>query len=350
MTLPSTGYATAAPDNPASALTDFSLWIDLSQMPVDWWTAVDTSDGTKGRAAVDSSGTELAVDWINFNDSTETGWLRVLWAGSLATSGTQTIRIYPPVAANASVAASDTYGRNNAYNSGWHGYWPVFSDANDRTANARNMTAEGGVTIGGSSAGPFGVATTFDGTDDYLWTTSLHPGGSTPYTVMGWGQAGTVHIGGMIGQSNASDQATFYFRPRNSASGSRFTDIGYKEINLTDDTSWHLYSMRWDGSDILGKTDTGSNVTLAASSSSLHVATGGRLAIGRISPFTQYWLGDIAGAQVHQVARSDAWMDTEHAQTVDNSTFWTTWSWNAGGGGGTAVPVFAHHYRTLARA
>lgn len=119
MALPATTYDTATLVNPSSSLTDFALVVDLSRMSAAWWAAVDTTDGTKGRAAKDSGPTELACDWLDFDSVNETGWLRVKWSGTLASSGTQTLRVYPPQAANASVSASDTYGSNNAYNANY---------------------------------------------------------------------------------------------------------------------------------------------------------------------------------------------------------------------------------------
>src|SRR6056297_96504 len=93
-------YATATVTNPSSALTDFTLIIDLSTLPQDWWDAVTSSDGTKGRASKGDGTTELACDWIDFDDTAETGLLRVLWSGTLASTGTQEVRIYPPLSGN----------------------------------------------------------------------------------------------------------------------------------------------------------------------------------------------------------------------------------------------------------
>ena len=41
-------------------------------MPASFWSEVDTADGTKGRVT-DESNSELAVDWIGFDNSAETG-------------------------------------------------------------------------------------------------------------------------------------------------------------------------------------------------------------------------------------------------------------------------------------
>ena len=75
MTLPATMYSKNTIPNPTSALTNFSVMIDLANMGADWWTANGTeADGTKGRAAKDD-GTELATDWIDFDHAAETGWV-----------------------------------------------------------------------------------------------------------------------------------------------------------------------------------------------------------------------------------------------------------------------------------
>jgi len=185
MALPSTTYDTATLVNPTSSLTDFTLIVDLSRMSAAWWAAVDTSDGTKGRAAKDLGPTELACDWIDFDDSAETGLLRVKWSGTLSDTGTQTLRIYPPVAANASVAASDTYGSDNAYDSDWAAYWPLHDEV-DRTANGYDLTAQGGVTVGGAT-GKLGAATDFDGSDDNLKNTTAAPVPmDSACTIMAW--------------------------------------------------------------------------------------------------------------------------------------------------------------------
>jgi hypothetical protein len=108
-------FAVATISNPASAQTDFSLLVDLSTMPAEWWASVDTADGTKGRAAKDDGATELATDWIDFDSGAETGLVRVKWTGTLASSGVQKVRIYSPRASRSSYGATDTYGSDNAY-------------------------------------------------------------------------------------------------------------------------------------------------------------------------------------------------------------------------------------------
>jgi hypothetical protein len=60
-------------------------------------------------------------------------------------------------------------------------YWPLDAEglAEDQTANNRDGTAEGGISVGSFATGPFDVddtgATTFDGTDDRITSASYSP-------------------------------------------------------------------------------------------------------------------------------------------------------------------------------
>jgi hypothetical protein len=102
MSIPNTAYAEATVTNPSSNLTDFTLAIDLSLLPSEWWALVNTTDGTRGRVCKGDGVTELPGDWIDFNSSNQTGVLRTKWSGTLSSSGIQTLRIYPPNTGNTS--------------------------------------------------------------------------------------------------------------------------------------------------------------------------------------------------------------------------------------------------------
>ncbi len=135
----------------------------------------------QGRATK-TDDTELACDWINFDNGAETGLLRVKWSGTLAASGTQTLRVYPPVEANDSVAVGALFGSRNTYDAYWQGYWPLAADFNDRTSRVNHASATGSPTAGGIS-GHFGNATSFDGSTQYL--KAIGPT-SKPLTYMAW--------------------------------------------------------------------------------------------------------------------------------------------------------------------
>lgn len=142
---PATTYDTvSATLTNGASMTDPLFAVDLADMTSAWWAAVDTSDGTKGRVYT-STGTELACDWIDFNSGTQTGQLRVKWSGTVLAGGSVTLHVYPPVAANASVGVSDTYGQYNAYPATLEVYLPLGGSLDDRTGNGRDATVNSGV-------------------------------------------------------------------------------------------------------------------------------------------------------------------------------------------------------------
>ncbi len=64
-------------------------------------------------------------------------------------------------------AKNSTYGAQNVWTNGYEAVYHLDSDFTDSTANANNMSGNGGV-IAGNVTGKLGSATNFDGIDDYL--------------------------------------------------------------------------------------------------------------------------------------------------------------------------------------
>jgi hypothetical protein len=332
MTLPSTGYATAVATNPSSSLTDFSLWVDLSLLPVAFWTACTSTDKTKLRVAIDSSGTELAFDAIAFDTGAKTGFLRAKWDGSLSDSGTQTLRIYPSDSGNTSYAAGDTYGQYAAYDSGWKGYWPLQADLNDRTSNANNLTNNGSL-VPGDVAGKFGNATSFNGTTQYGQGTQISP--TLPHTMLGWIKTTTLsrHNSVMSNQGDyGNDQYALWIDGSNVTSVvSRIDSTSYGPATTTvpSASTWTQVGAVFASSTsrfaskngVLGTENT------AASSGTFNTGGGSRVRVG--NSIYGFFLGDLQDIQYHAANRSAGWLAEEYSQTNDNATFWGTWTWNA---------------------
>lgn len=339
---PSTGYAVATASNPASALTDFTLMVDLSTMPALWWSTVDTTDGTKGRTFKDDGVTELAVDWIDFDDTAETGWARIKWSGSLASTGTQKVRIYPPVAANASVAQGDTYGQHNAYASHWAAYWTFDGgDLTDRTSNNVDLTNNGATT---GATGKVGEAFDFEFSEsDYLDSSSV-PATAYPVTVMAWMQAESLpSVNGEDGTLIAIYRSgTFEWlitvqiddsSTPNNAPVCRTRDAGLATAthgSAMSAATWHFVDAHATSSEVAINLDRGTEVTQAHSETPTNINL---TEVGRnLQGGGREWDGLIDDLQVHSVELADAWRDHEHDQTNSQSTFWGTWTWVAAGG------------------
>ncbi len=342
---PATGYGTATITNPSGALTDFSLMIDLSTMHADWWTEQNDADGTKGRAYKNDGTTELAVDWIDFNGAGETGWARVKWSGTLASSGTQIVRIYPPHSDNAVVAAGDAFGAYNAYDANWLGYWPLHEDPSGSAPQMKNrisaglhLTTAGTMLTADQVSGQVVGALDFDGGDDtasYLadtgvsaWPVSLFawmkpPALDANYCLIGWGNAASESDFLGINTDSSDVMRGFLFSSVfNAVFGTTTIDTNFHHIAfvIASNTSRIIYT---DGGD--AQSDTDSDIIPVAMDF---------FSVGSFARNTEdFALGIIGDVQVHIANRVAAWVSEEYAQTNDQSAFWGSWGWTALAGG-----------------
>lgn len=317
-------------DLPASALTDFTLMLDLSLCSASWWAAVDTSDGTKGRAFKQDGTTELAVDWIDFDDSAETGYARILWSGTLPTSGTIQLRISPPQAANASVAAADTYGQYAAYDDDWGAYVPNAAE-NDRTINGLVATLNGGLTAG-TVSGPVGNATDFDGTDDYVNFDGKATDNSSNLTVMCLLQRedSTGEREHIINQDVPAGAYEWRLRSRVGFFEWRLaTNIVSSHVPPASGTGWHFLAATINGGTTAHfRLDDSTDDVSATNASNDEAAT---LTVGADNSPGNFFNGQLCQVQAHSTARSDAWIAHEYDQTSDPATFWGAPTWVPGG-------------------
>jgi len=350
--LPSSGYATASVPAPDGDLTDFTIVLDLSDMPNDWWTAVDTSDGAKGRAAKDGDETELATNWIEFDDTAETGFVRVKWSGTMSLAGGQTIRIYPPQAANSSYLPSATFGSENAYDADWVGAWPS-GGGSDQTANANGASAVGGVTFGGAT-GKVGSGTDYDGVDDQATVTdnaSLDVAAAG--TAVVWCESALTNTweGVLSRYSNATIQG--YRLNRRGASDDMSVQVGDGTSNFEarggaiSGTLKHFVGT-WSGTNIEIFENSVSVAANAVSITPLDVSQDLQIGFSDATNGT-FWDGIIDEIQLHSAVRSDDWIEHEYSVTNDPTTEWGTWTWNAPAAG-IAIPVVIQHRRQLSHA
>jgi hypothetical protein len=145
----------------ADTLSDFPVYIDLSDMSDDWWDVV-ASGGGDIRVTRSDGVTECAREVVSCDTVNKTGELHFL-ANSVSGSSDTDFYIYVN-GTNADYDTDDTYGAEAV----WGDYMYVSHNGggDDATGNGNTGTANGGVTLGGA-VGPFGDATDYDGEDDY---------------------------------------------------------------------------------------------------------------------------------------------------------------------------------------
>jgi hypothetical protein len=334
MELPTTTYDTATVLNPSSALTDFTLMVDLSRMSAAWWSAAENTNARRGRAAKDD-GTELACDWIDYDHTGQTGWLRVKWSGTLATTGTQILRVYPPVAANSVQLSNAAFGSDNAYDSDWREYLPLVADFSNRIPGGLEYLADAGATAPVIGTLASRAAMLLDGTNCLISTANsaayLHS------TAMGLiYEASSAGNGALVGMSYNS------IRLRQGAYDHDATDRSAVTRNATAAPyvtgAWsHIAASN-------GETDAyyyveGVDVTEGVTDPLPWVASQSlKLTIGaRAEGHSFHVTGGVAEIQLHQVQRSAGWIEHEYDQTNDQAAFFGTWANNVTIGSGAAA-------------
>lgn len=340
MALPPTAFDTATFDavpNSGSE-TGFTLIVDLSKMSSQFDTDWNSSDGTKGRAAKDSDGTEYATDWIDADNTAKTGWVRILVPGSM--SAGFTVRIYPPNTGNSSNADSATFGSDNAYDSNWSAYYPLDGgNIADRTVNDNDLTAANSPT---DVTGQVGDGRSYNGTTQKDETTSATGLPTTSFTIMLWAKAPTNSNDAYlkISDGTASNRLLVY----QAVGGADDVLVFFPSINVvadgdapTSSTVWHHMAFVLDTSgnshdsyyDGAFHRNTSFNVSDISGLDTISLAE------DQSGVFTGN--PNLDEVQIHKVLRSADWIEHEFNQTDDNPAFWNigagTWTTNAGTGG-----------------
>ncbi len=335
-------------DNPSSALTDFTLIVNLANISASWWAANDTAVGAKGRVFKADGTTELAADWIDFDNGANTGRLRVKWSGTLAASGTQELWIEPPLAANSTYGAADTYGSDNAYDANWEGYWPL-GGGTDRTSHGVVLTAAGAPTVGGV-AGQIGAATDLNGTTQEFTSTAaaLIAVPNSNFTIFAWFNHDLASNDDCLLGWDGTDDFVLYANDTDAGNGDIrifWRDNGSNYINKNGADlagSWHQTTVVRRG-----------NTDHEAYTDGLSVATSANNASGS-GPFSTFGIGTRGNAsqwfdgqeqevQLHSTNRADPWISQEHAQTNDNANFYTAWTWVPVAGGSPVASILQQH-------
>ena len=338
-----TGYDEQSATNPSGALTDFTLLIDISTLSSTWKSEIQSDGGdirvTKG------DDTELAYDLIDFayNAGAPTGWIRCKWSGSLASSGTQNVRVWAGYTGGTAVAydANETYGSDNAYDSNWVGYWPLHETPSsgatfaDRTSNGNDGTLTDADSSTTSGTGKVGACLNFSGStaDRIECGNSLL--GSANGTILAWckpdnnsayyGVAGTRTgdsdecMLGVLGAAGANTGESWgpswsnRLESNAALSTSALSHVGIS-INSTGPARNHWYNGASSAND--------ANTHFSTFTADFEIGSRGANSLG--------FDGLIDDVQLHSVARAAEWIAEEYAQSNSQSTFWGTWAWTSG--------------------
>lgn len=328
MSLPSNGiYATALVKKPASDLQDFLLIVDLATLPNEWWDAVNTTDGTRGRVLNGDTLTTYASDWIDFDNLGKTGTLRIHWDGILSSSLDSHIRIFPPHTLNNPVGINDAYGQQACYDGANIFFYSPNGGINERANQAVTLSEEGGV-VSGDSAGLIGASTHYDGTDEYCVALNQLNTNATEMTIMSAVNADSFDFGNNVSLGNTAmtDLFTTMVIPSDTFA-TELKDVGANNSFFPGNSvsTWYHQAGRFnqtghvcviDG--VEGVLNTFGVVNVLINSIALGTNVGLTFVLG-MAGFLQHVLVSL------QEMPTD-WIKHESDQIHDNTAFWGAWA------------------------
>jgi len=171
------GYSEGTPLAPGCTLTDYSMFVDLAQLPTSWWDRVSVSGGDI--RITDDNNLEVPYDLIEFDHANQTGFLVLKVTQTIPA---RPVRIWSGSEIAAPYGEDDTFGQHNAYDSNWRGFWPS-GGGDDRTAFGNDLTMVGATT--GDTDGPVGnKATDYQDQTNWYGVTTVDIPTTHPVTII----------------------------------------------------------------------------------------------------------------------------------------------------------------------
>ena len=334
-------------------LTDYPGYVNLTDVGSGhgFWTHVK-SDGGDIRVTKTDGTTEVPVELVSINTTTKVGELYFKAAGTLSSSTDTDYYVYYGNASASAAAASDTYGRENVWNSGFKLVAHMAQDPSgsapqiiDSTVNHNNGTSAGSMTSGDLVTAKVYNGLDMDGTDDVI---DFGAGASlditSNLTVLMWANGGATTGEDIAGKRTTTNTATswgwntdqnveadgsdFYVSSLGVAAsatgklyrGGHFWDSTWRYMGMTFTSGdLKIYNQGVDITSTMTKAWDGTVTSLYSSASSLKV--------GLINSSTTFKCDEL---RISNVVRAASWISTEYANMNSSSTFYTIASEEAG--------------------
>jgi len=325
-------------------VSDFPVYVDLSDMPESFFTNVDSA-GADIRITRSDGTTECAFEIVAIDTSAKTGELHFK-ANFLSSSSDTSFKIYYGNAGASAYAVDATYGSNNVWTNGY-----ICADhmqsttGDDSTGNAGSKTATGSPS---TTAGKLsGNAVELSGLGQYMsFSDFAELAGMGAYSVSFWVNLDSDPSNtGFISHCSASFADRNIYVVSTSSQGllvyASSDGTGLNDGQIYENSSSVLGTGSWQHvyiELILGGTETGAfflddvSQTFATKSedgAGFPAATrdgAGNLYIGCLFPGNREMNGKIDEIRISDTARSNAWKSAEYTNQNTPTTFYTVGS------------------------
>lgn len=318
-----------------STLTDFPVYVDLSDLPQHVWDNMRSDCGDL-RITSSNGSTEAAREIVSCNSSAQTGELHFK-AATLTSASDNTFYIYYGNSGQADYAIDATYGAENVWTNGYQAVYHFESNSSlvDSTSNDRDGTVTG--TVSTTTGKLSGSSYDFAGSDDFATTTNDFSLSASDHSVQFWFNADAV--GPDADSSNAPTivafrgQYDYFFTFGDSAAGDslglRYTDGTWQTAVSAPDIStdtWYQWTSTFSTSSGQTLFLNGSLTEADGDTGSISTQSSYANIIGGIQPTGstgRSFDGSVDELRVSSVARSKAWVEVEYNNQSSPSTFYS---------------------------
>ena len=313
-------------------LTDFPVYVDLSDLGTDFFSNVKT-DGSDIRVTKDDGTTEVPREVVAIDTGSSTGELHFKADGTLSSSTDTIFYIYYGNASATEPAVTATYGRNNVwvdYDNVYHlNEEPTSATAIiDSTGNYDSTVIDGTMTASDLVTVQVGNGLDFDGSNDRIRAGSSNI--LNNITCQAWAR----YDGGSQGLFFAQDgQGTnnrkWYMQATSSAfyvnvfeSSSPLVRKNYNVATSANTLQMYHFTYTVDtlklyiNGSLTTPTKTFDPTLTSLENTTIDTSIGTNLA-------SNWWDGVIDEARISSVVRSDDWISTEYNNQNSASTFYS---------------------------
>ena len=325
-------------------LTDFPVYVNLADLVAGFHTNVK-ANGADIRVTKSDGTTEVPREVVFYDSATDTGELHFKADGTLSNTVDTDFYIYYGNAGASEPAVTDTYGRNNVWDSSYKAVYHMQEDPSgngsgavkDSTSSGFNMTPAGSPVSG---TGKMGNGIQFDNTNDILTGSGANLTGSVSSQI--WVSTGTTAdydslIDSQTSLGVANDQYNIFFQTGRviASYGNAFSNA----TNLITLSTLTKLDLTYNGSTLTHYKDGVSNGTPAYVKPSV---TTSFLAIGARTTSSNVSNALIDEVRISNVARASTWISTEYNNQNSSSTFYTDGAQETDGGGSTPTASFLY--------
>jgi hypothetical protein len=343
---------------PAS-LTDFPVLFTKDNLPSEMFDADGYNPALNGggdiRFSSDSDGnTQLACEVVSFvTDNNPANGVAEIWVKvpSLSSSANTVIYVWYKKTGDTQPAVTDTYGRNNVWDSSFvmvqHMNDATSSTTTDSTANGNNGSKKG-ANEPIEADGKFGKGQNFDNTNDYIQiadSSSLDV--TTGLTIEAWVKADTVTGAGLgdgiLAKSNFADSHGAYNFATIGTTPAKWGFITNQDTiynNTPSVDTWYYAVARYSKNNFNDIYVNNSRQVYSANYSGNLTTDSNNVRIGHYYGGDRYWDGIIDEVRISNVGRSTDWIGACYNNQNNPSTFASAGT-PADAGGSTNVSINA---------